>query len=639
MKQSLLIMFCIICSASISTVKAQAVPNGGFEEWEMKVLYEEPENWNTGNMEALRYDLQTATLTEDSYSGEYALRIESIETDTDTVFGYATSNGTITNGSAVLIEYTGGIPITGTPDSLFGYFKYDLATDDTALVLASFKLNGSIIGQDMFPIVGTQGSYTKMGWEFGTLPDTPDTIFIAVTSSNPFNKKPGSWLQVDSLWLGSVTDSILNCDFEVWEDEAYFDPVSHGTSNLLVHFFGGDTSATRITDAYSGDYAVSLKAVETQFPGEGGLVDIVASFLTSYSSGEINFEVIPTFPIDFNPAQLTGYYKFTPALNDTAIVVVRLVDDQDNVYEIPHILLAEDEYTPFTVNLLYPPTATITEIGYIFSTTIYFGIGDGGSGEAGSELILDDLELTNPCDLLTYDGIDITPPASCDNNYSVLDAGAGWSEYLWSTNETTQTIQAESGEFSVIVTESITGCEFTDTVEVSQLSCPCDGMVYDGIEVSGPSCEEPHNILDAGAGWDEYIWSTAETTQSISTNEIGTYSVTVTDLASGCEFSDEVTTQLALCDNIEKVDRHKISTSIYPNPSDGEFFVELNNFKPGVYSVEIVSITGKSLVKHAIQSSSEKHKLQINLSGYPRGLYMVKIEGSSYSHYERVMIE
>ncbi len=639
MKQSQLIMLSILCSASISIVKAQYLPNGGFEEWEMKVLYEEPESWNTGNLESFRYDIQTASMTEDSYSGDYALRIESVEINSDTLFGYVTSNGTITDGDAAMLEYTGGIPISAIPDSLFGYFKYDLATDDTALVLVSFKLNGSVIGQDMFPIVGDQSSYTKLGWEIGTLAEIPDTVFIAITSTNPFNSQPGNWLQADSLWFGAISDSILNCDFEVWEDEAYFDPENHATANVLVHLFGGDTSATRITDAHSGDYAISIKAVETKFLDYDGFIDIVASFLTSYHSGEINFNEIPTFPIDFNPVQLTGYYKFMPVLNDSAIVVVRLVDDQDNVYEIPHLLLAEDEYTPFTVDLIYPPTAKITEIGYIFSTTIYFGIGDGGSGEVGSELILDDLELINPCDLIDWVAIDVTPPSSCDNNVNLLDAGDEWDEYLWSTDETTQTITVEDGTFSVTVTH-FSGCEYDDEVTVSTLSCPdtCDLMNYAGIIVQEPTCDANFSVLDAGDDWDEYQWSTYETTQTIQA-ENGVFSVTVTDNSTGCEFSDEVAVSKIICDNIHSATTKKVTTAIFPNPSEGEFVVELENYPQGEYYIEIISITGKSLIRHTIQSTSENHKIRFNLSRYPQGLYMVKIEGNDYSHYERIRIE
>jgi hypothetical protein len=221
-----------------------------------------------------------------------------------------------------------------------------------------------------------------------------------------------------------------------------------------------------------------------------------------------------------------------------------------------------------------------------------------------------------------------------------LDAGVGWEEYLWSTDETTQTIEVEDGTFSVTVTHS-TGCEYDDEVTVSTLNCidPCDTIDFDGIEVTELNMSSCYAILDAGDGWAEYLWSTDETTQSITVYVANTYSVTVTHSPSGCEYSDDVTVEIPICDNVEEVDPSKVSTLIYPNPSKGEFVVELKNFKPGEYLIEIISITGKSLIKNAIQSTSESHKLQFNLSGYPKGLYMVKLEGNDYSHYERIMLE
>ncbi|MBN2524007.1 MAG: T9SS type A sorting domain-containing protein [Bacteroidales bacterium] len=563
MKKTLLIMLCFLTGAGIPTVKAQYVPNGGFEEWETRVLYQEPENWTSGNMEALMYNTLTAIKTEDSYRGDYALRLESAITETDTVFGYATCNGMVTNGESPVMEFTGGIPVSGTPDSLFGYFKFNVAEDDTAIVLLSFKEGGNPIAQNIFPITGTQSSYIRMGWQVAAPAGTPDTAFIGITSTNPYNPVSGSWVQVDSLWFGVIDDSIPNCDFEVWENEAYFEPADHLTANLLTHFFGGDTSAKPIPDAHSGDYAISIKAVETSIPGDEGMTDVVASFLMPYATEMIFGDEISTFPVDFNPSRLTGFYKFTPAANDTAIAYVILRDEEENEYENGTILLTASEYTPFSVNLFYPPGTTITEVGYVFSTTLYFGIGDGGSGEVGSELILDDLDLINPCD--------------------------------------------EFDEFTIDFTEA--------------------------------TCETLYSILDAGEGWDEYLWSTDETTQTITTTEPGTFSVTVTDNATGCQFSDEVIVNIPLCDNISRVIQKKSSTSIYPNPSNGNFTVELENMLPGGYTIEIVSITGKTLKKHTAQSTNARHKIQFDLTGYPQGLYLVKIEGNKYSHYERILIE
>jgi hypothetical protein len=557
----------MLCIAYTPTVKSQFVPNGGFEEWETRELYQKPESWNTSNMEALIHSTQTALLTEDSYDGNYALRLESavsesVVSGTDTIFGYATCNGTVIEGDSSILEFTGGIPVSGIPDSIFGYFKYDLPENDTAIVLVSFKLNDSIISQNIFPLTGSQSSYTMMGWEIETLSEIPDTAFIGITSTNPFNPMPGGWVQADSLWFNGINDSIPNSGFEVWEAEEYYDPADHLTANLITHFFGGDTSATRITDAHSGDYAISIKAVETSIPGDSGMTDIVASFLIPYGNGEYNLEDIPTFPVDFNPSQLTGFYKFTPAVNDTAIAYVILKDDEDGEYEFGVPLLEASEYTEFTINFTYPIGTTITEVGYVFSTTLYFGIGDGGSGEPGSELILDDLDLVDPCADFDEFTISVTDP-TCEENYSVLDAGAEWDGYEWSTDETTQTIQAIDGTFSVIVTDSTTGCQFSDEATVSSL----------------------------------------------------------------------------ICDKINQVSPQTAVTKLFPNPSDGVFQVELTNILPGEYAVEIISITGKTLKKQNAHITSETHKLQFDLTSYPHGLYMVKIEGAGYSHYERLLLK
>jgi hypothetical protein len=120
------------------------------------------------------------------------------------------------------------------------------------------------------------------------------------------------------------------------------------------------------------------------------------------------------------------------------------------------------------------------------------------------------------------------PTSACDS--AVLDAGSGFSSYLWSTGETTQTITVTaSGTYSVTVTGA-GGCTGTDShaITISNSLTPV---------ITGPTSACDSAVLDAGSGFNSYLWSTGETTQTITVSASGTYSVTVTG-AGGCTGSD-----------------------------------------------------------------------------------------------------
>lgn len=72
-------------------------------------------------------------------------------------------------------------------------------------------------------------------------------------------------------------------------------------------------------------------------------------------------------------------------------------------------------------------------------------------------------------------GNDVT---ACEGDEVVLDAGAGFSSYLWSTGDNTQTLTVtKSGEYSVIVSDS-NSCQGADTVSVSYLPKPSPKIIY-----------------------------------------------------------------------------------------------------------------------------------------------------------------
>lgn len=77
-------------------------------------------------------------------------------------------------------------------------------------------------------------------------------------------------------------------------------------------------------------------------------------------------------------------------------------------------------------------------------------------------------------------------------------------------------------------------------------------------------------------------------------------------------------------------------TSLYPNPSGGIFFVELENQK--ATNLMIYDLTG-SLVKK-INTTQSMGKFQVNLQGYPSGIYIVNIlNGTKVIGSKRIVIE
>ena len=124
------------------------------------------------------------------------------------------------------------------------------------------------------------------------------------------------------------------------------------------------------------------------------------------------------------------------------------------------------------------------------------------------------------------------PTTFCAGGSVVLSAPAS-SAYLWSNGATTQSITVSaSGTFSVQVTDG-SGCTSAASAPVTVTVNPAPAAT---ITPSGPTtfCTGGSVTLTASSG-DAWLWSNGETTQSITVNAAGSYSVDVT--SGGCTAS------------------------------------------------------------------------------------------------------
>jgi len=122
----------------------------------------------------------------------------------------------------------------------------------------------------------------------------------------------------------------------------------------------------------------------------------------------------------------------------------------------------------------------------------------------------------------------------CQNDTLVLDAGNAGQNFSWSTSESTQTIEAfGNGNYSVTVTDG-NNCSTVDDMTLSLIDPPTFDL--------GPNqtiCPGTNITLDAGISGEDYLWSTAENTQTISVSQPGTYYLTVTN-SSNCSSVDSI---------------------------------------------------------------------------------------------------
>lgn len=127
----------------------------------------------------------------------------------------------------------------------------------------------------------------------------------------------------------------------------------------------------------------------------------------------------------------------------------------------------------------------------------------------------------------------------CSGDSTELKVDGTYKIYLWSNGTLNQSIYAnKAGNYSVIVTAN-SGCTGTASVNVSEVK-----VLTPKITGSLIICSGKNTVLDAGAGYADYLWSDGSKTRTTTISKEGIYSVTVAD-AMGCkkDTSVEVTSK------------------------------------------------------------------------------------------------
>jgi len=205
MKKS--ILFLIVTYLVSFELKAQNVPNGGFENWTSFGLYEMPDSWQTTDSISLTQGTHSVTKeTVNIHSGTYAMKL--------TPFTYIlTIPGTASNGhinySTLAIE--GGTPDTVRHAKLDGWYQFAPVSNDSCTILVTlYKWNSStsmrdVVGGGAFCTQTAAATYTpfEITLDYASS-STPDSVLIVVYSSALGGSHMGTVLYVDDLSFSGI---------------------------------------------------------------------------------------------------------------------------------------------------------------------------------------------------------------------------------------------------------------------------------------------------------------------------------------------------------------------------------------------------------------------------------------------------
>ena len=248
-------------------------------------------------------------------------------------------------------------------------------------------------------------------------------------------------------------------------------------------------------------------------------------------------------------------------------------------------------------------SATVSPV----STTTYSVTGSNTFGCVSSIAAVATVSVVNT---LT---VTISGSTTICTGQSVNLTANGASTYTWNTGIVgANMLAAPSSNTVYTVTGGAGSCTNTAITSVVVNPLPVITVVSDRtIVCSG----EPAKLTVAGAN--TYTWSNQQNGTSITvtpTTNI-TFTVTGTDI-NGCSKIATITQSVSTCSGIQSLSIENDRVTVYPNPNNGEFNIELN--LPGNFTVEIFNAVGERVYSAKLNKGINA----INLENKPRNIFL-----------------
>ncbi len=213
----------------------------------------------------------------------------------------------------------------------------------------------------------------------------------------------------------------------------------------------------------------------------------------------------------------------------------------------------------------------------------------------------------------------VGPITFCNGDQATLTAGAGIGyEFLWSTSDTTSTINATTaGWFTLDVTDSA-GCTDNDSVEVIVNPAPINTVNQVGPSLTADQAGASYQWVDCNSSFSPIAGATGQNYTAIAN---GSYAVIV-DLG-GCV--DTSACQTVFGFGIENTLSENIQ--IFPNPAEDIFYIQLHASSMETFTITIYDVLGKE-VESGLVSFVTNAPIAYSCATWQPGMYLIRGVGT-----------
>lgn len=196
-------------------------------------------------------------------------------------------------------------------------------------------------------------------------------------------------------------------------------------------------------------------------------------------------------------------------------------------------------------------------------------------------------------------------------------------KYQWNTGDTSRSIQVSpmvTARYKVVVSNS-TGCSSEDSVMITVDPLPV-------IDFSFSQNHKNITIINNTANGDTHLWKFGDGDSSMDKSTTHRY-----DKHGFYDLSYMVSNKCGSRDTMFTVEVENISVkdlaiqglTIFPNPTQGQLFVRMENDQRGPVAVTVVDVTGKVIYRRQFEKSTDGFEGKILLEDVSPGTYLISV--------------